>query len=136
MNTQSSNNISQANKSVLIVDDVPINVTLIEKMLIPFHFNILKAYDGKTALKMVTEKKPAIIIIDLMMPGISGYDVIRQLRTDEDTKRLPIIIVSALNSNEDIVKGFNLGADDFITKPIIVNRLYDSIIKQLNRTDD
>ena len=69
-----------------------------------------------------------------MMPGISGYDVIRQLRNNDETKKLPIIIVSALNSHEDIVKGFNLGANDFITKPIIVNRLYESIKTQLDKT--
>ena len=134
MNTQPYSHTNRGNTSVLIVDDVPINVTLIEKMLTPFHFSIRKAYDGQTALDMVAEQKPSLIILDLMMPGISGYDVIRQLRNKDETKKLPIIIVSARNSNEDIVKGFNLGANDFITKPIIVDRLHDSIKTQLDNT--
>lgn len=133
MNIQLNPNIDASKTSVLIVDDIPINVTLIEKMLKPFHFVIEKANDGQTALDIVADNKPDLILLDLMMPGINGYDVIKQLRAKEETKQLPIIVISALNSNEDVVKGYDLGANDFLTKPIIMNRLHTSVITQLNK---
>lgn len=133
MNIQLNPNIDACKTSVLIVDDIPINVTLIEKMLKPFHFVIEKANDGQTALDIVADNKPDLILLDLMMPGINGYDVIKQLRAKEETKQLPIIVISALNSNEEVVKGYDLGANDFLTKPIIMNRLHTSVITQLNK---
>lgn len=133
MNIQLNPNIDACKTSVLIVDDIPINVTLIEKMLKQFHFVIEKANDGQTALDIVADNKPDLILLDLMMPGINGYDVIKQLRAKEETKQLPIIVISALNSNEDVVKGYDLGANDFLTKPIIMNRLHTSVITQLNK---
>lgn len=133
MDIQLNPNIDAGKTSVLIVDDIPINVTLIEKMLKPFHFVIEKANDGQTALDIVADKKPDLILLDLMMPGINGYDVIRQLRSQEETKQLPIIVISALNSNEDVVKGYSLGANDFLTKPIIMDRLHTSVVTQLNK---
>lgn len=133
MNIQLNPNIDACKTSVLIVDDIPINVTLIEKMLKPFHFVIEKAHDGQTALDIVADNKPDLILLDLMMPGMNGYDVIKQLRAKEETQQLPIIVISALNSNEDVVKGYDLGANDFLTKPIIMNRLHTSVITQLNK---
>lgn len=133
MNIQLNPNIDACKTSVLIVDDIPINVTLIEKMLKPFHFVIEKANDGQTALDIVADNKPDLILLDLMMPGMNGYDVIKQLRSKEETQQLPIIVISALNSNEDVVKGYDLGANDFLTKPIIMNRLHTSVITQLNK---
>lgn len=133
MDIQLNPNIDAGKTSVLIVDDIPINVTLIEKMLKPFHFVIEKANDGQTALDIVAGKKPDLILLDLMMPGINGYDVIRQLRSQEETRQLPIIVISALNSNEDVVKGYSLGANDFLTKPIIMDRLHTSVVTQLNK---
>ena len=133
MNIQLNPNIDACKTCVLIVDDIPINVTLIEKMLKPFHFVIEKANDGQTALDFVADNKPDLILLDLMMPGMNGYDVIKQLRAKEETQQLPIIVISALNSNEDVVKGYDLGANDFLTKPIIMNRLHNSVITQLNK---
>ena len=133
MNIQLNPNIDACKTSVLIVDDIPINVTLIEKMLNPFHFVIENANDGQTALDIVADNKPDLILLDLMMPGMNGYDVIKQLRAKEETQQLPIIVISALNSNEDVVKGYDLGANDFLTKPIIMNRLHTSVITQLNK---
>ena len=133
MNIQLNPNIDACKTSVLIVDDIPINVTLIEKMLKPFHFVIEKANDGQTARDIVADNKPDLILLDLMMPGMNGYDVIKQLRAKEETQQLPIIVISALNSNEDVVKGYDLGANDFLTKPIIMNRLHTSVITQLNK---
>lgn len=116
---------------VLAVDDVPLNLLLVEKMLAKFKFNILKASNGRTALEMIAAEKPDLILLDLMMPEIDGFEVLRRVRENPDTAGIRIIILSALNSNEDIVRGYQLGANDFITKPIILEKLVNCVATQL-----
>ncbi len=118
--------------NVLIVDDVPLNVLLIKKMLSQYTFQLRTANSGQTALDAVATQKPDLMLLDLMMPGIDGFEVIRRLRADENTKDIPIIILSALNSEQDIARGFQLGANDFINKPIIMEKLISSVTTQIN----
>ncbi|MBQ4379918.1 MAG: response regulator [Bacteroidaceae bacterium] len=118
--------------TVLVVDDVPLNVLLIKKMLSQYTFQLKTANSGQAALDIIDKSIPDLLLLDLMMPGIDGFEVIRRLRADEKTKKLPIIILSALNSEADIVKGFKLGANDFINKPIIMEKLISSVTTQLN----
>lgn len=118
--------------NVLIVDDVPLNVLLIKKMLSQYTFEIRTANGGQAALDAVKAKKPDLMLLDLMMPGIDGFEVIRRLRASDDTKDIPIIILSALNSEQDISKGFQLGANDFINKPVIMEKLFASVTTQIN----
>ena len=118
--------------SVLVVDDVPLNILLIKKMRSQYTFEIRTANGGQAALDAIAQKKPNLVLLDLMMPGIDGFEVIRRLRADEATKDLPIIILSALNSEQDISKGFQLGANDFINKPIIMEKLLSSVTTQIN----
>ena len=106
--------------NVLAVDDIPLNLLLVKKMLSRFNFEFRTAADGQQALDAVAAKKPDLILLDLMMPGIDGFEVIRRLRANPETADIQIVILSALNSNEDVVKGFNEGANDFIMKPIIM----------------
>lgn len=122
--------IDQSQITILVVDDIPLNVLLIQKMLGKYQFNILTANDGQAALDTIASQKVDLVLLDLMMPGIDGYEVITRLRADEKTKELPIVILSALNSNDDVTKGFNLGANDFITKPIIMDKLLTCVAKQ------
>ena len=103
--------------NVLAVDDIPLNLLLVQKMLARYNFKIRTAANGQQALDAVAEKKPDLILLDLMMPGIDGYEVIRRLRESPKTADVRIVILSALNSNEDVVKGFNLGANDYIARP-------------------
>ena len=107
--------------NVLAVDDIPLNLLLVKKMLSRFNFEFRTAADGQQALDAVAAKKPDLILLDLMMPGIDGFEVIRRLRANPETADIQIVILSALNSNEDVVKGFNEGANDFIMKPIIMH---------------
>lgn len=118
--------------TVLVVDDVPLNVLLIKKMLSQYTFQLKTANSGQAALDIIAQDMPDLLLLDLMMPGIDGFEVIRRLRADEKTKKLPIIILSALNSEADIVKGFKLGANDFINKPIIMEKLINSVTTQIN----
>ncbi len=117
--------------NVLAVDDIPINLLLVQKMLSKFNFELRTATNGQFALEAVAEKKPDLILLDLMMPVIDGFEVIRRLRADPATADIQIVILSALNSNEDIVKGFNAGANDFIMKPIIMEKLLTCVVTQL-----
>lgn len=132
MSLEINPNIDQSKVNILVVDDIPLNVLLIQKMLGKFNFNILTANDGQSALDTIEAQNVNLVLLDLMMPGINGYEVLERLRSQEKTKNLPIVILSALNSNDDITKGFKLGANDFITKPIIMERLHSCIAKQIN----
>ena len=117
--------------NVLAVDDIPLNLLLVQKMLSKFNFQFRTAANGQQALDAVAAQKPDLILLDLMMPGIDGFEVIRRLREDPATADVQIVILSALNSNEDVVKGFNVGANDFIMKPIIMEKLFNSVATQL-----
>ena len=117
--------------NVLAVDDIPLNLLLVQKMLSKFNFQFRTAANGQQALDAVAAQKPDLILLDLMMPGIDGFEVIRRLREDPETADVQIVILSALNSNEDVVKGFNVGANDFIMKPIIMEKLLNSVFTQL-----
>ena len=132
MNNYITPGIDVERLSVLIVDDVPLNVILIKKMLSPYTFEIRTASNGQAALDAIAEKKVDLVLLDLMMPIMDGFEVIRRLRTADETKDLPIIILSALNSEQDISKGFQLGANDFINKPIILEKLINSVTTQIN----
>ncbi|MBQ0022443.1 MAG: response regulator [Prevotellaceae bacterium] len=118
--------------SVLIVDDVPLNVLLIKKMLTKYTFEVRTATNGKLALDAVAAKKPDLILLDLLMPIMDGFEVITHLRENNDTKEIPIIVLSALNSEEDITRAFRLGANDFINKPVIMEKLIASVTQQIN----
>ena len=117
--------------NVLAVDDIPLNLLLVQKMLSKFNFQFRTAANGQQALDAVAAQKPDLILLDLMMPGIDGFEVIRRLRENPSTSDVQIVILSALNSNEDVVKGFNVGANDFIMKPIIMEKLFNSVATQL-----
>jgi len=124
-------NRDYSNYNILAVDDIPLNLLLVQKMLARFKFEIRTAGNGQQALDAVAERKPDLILLDLMMPGIDGFEVIRRLREDPATADIRIVILSALNSNEDVVKGFDLGANDFIMKPIIMEKLLNSVFTQM-----
>ena len=117
--------------NVLAVDDIPLNLLLVQKMLSRFNFTLRTAANGQLALDAVAAQKPDLILLDLMMPGIDGFEVIRRLRDNPETSDIQIVILSALNSNEDIVKGFNVGANDFIMKPIIMEKLLSCVVTQM-----
>lgn len=103
---------------ILLVDDEPNNVKLISAMLFKEHFDIITAYDGKAALDIVNSRKIDLILMDIMMPEIDGYQVTQLVKQNPQTKDIPIILVTALQSEHDKKLGFDAGADEFLTKPI------------------
>jgi len=105
-------------QTVLIVDDTPENIDILSDVLTP-HYQIKVATNGEKALRIMSaEHKPDLILLDIMMPGISGYEVCQRLKRNSDTKSIPIIFVTAMSELEDEKKGLELGAVDYITKPI------------------
>lgn len=117
--------------NVLVVDDVPLNVRLVTKMLSRFNFTIRTAANGLEALEAVQQQKPDLILLDVLMPLMDGFEMLKILRANPETEKIRVVILSALNTNEDIVKGYNLGANDFITKPIIMAKLVNCVDTQL-----
>ncbi|MBO4557019.1 MAG: response regulator [Bacteroidales bacterium] len=117
--------------NILIVDDVPLNVKLVTKMLSQFNFRVRTAANGLAALDAVQQEIPDLILLDILMPVMDGFEVLKILRANPRTADIRVIILSALNTVDDVVKGYNLGANDFITKPIILQKLVNSVDTQL-----
>lgn len=116
---------------ILAVDDVSLNLILLEKMLSRFNIPIRKASNGLEAMREIIAKKPDLVILDLIMPFMDGFEVLQKVRETPDLEDLRIIVLSALNKNEDIVRAYDCGANDFITKPIIFEKLINSVNNQL-----
>ena len=106
---------------VLIVDDNKQNVELLREYLESIDVDTIAAYDGIEALDVVARSKPDLILLDIMMPKMSGFEVCRKLKSDPATRDIPIIMVTALGDLSDIDRGIESGTDDFLSKPI--NRL-------------
>lgn len=118
--------------SIIIVDDVPLNVTLVSKMLSRFDFDIRTAGNGLECMREVIARKPDLILLDIMMPIMDGFEFLSRIRANPLLNDIRIVVLSALNTSDDIVKAYNLGANDFITKPILLSKLTHSIATQLD----
>lgn len=103
--------------TVLIVDDVPTNVMLVQAILKKEGYTLLTTYSGAKALSIAQEKHPNLILLDIMMPEMDGYEVLQHLKSNPDTNDIPVIIMSALSDMQSIVKGYQLGATEYVTKP-------------------
>ena len=104
-------------KTLLIVDDEPLNLQVLKNIL-ESDYRLLFARDGERALQLAREERPDLILLDVMMPGLSGHEVCLQLKADPMTEGMPVIFVTAMSDVEDEAKGFALGAVDYITKPV------------------
>lgn len=105
------------NKRVLVVDDDPIMVKLISVNLKLNDFQVVEATSGKEALETVAHRPIDLVVLDIMMPEVDGWEVLRQLRGDPKTEQLPVIIVTAKTQDNDVIRGWELGADEYLIKP-------------------
>ena len=109
---------------VLVVDDTPANVKLLADLLKVKGYEVATAANGDEGLSKVASERPDIVLLDIMMPGKSGYDVCRTLRANPETTLLPVVLVTSLDPNQERVKGMEAGADDFLQKPINQQELF------------
>jgi len=103
---------------VLIVDDNKITTKLLRRYVEAYGFEALEAYDGIDCLEKVEQRLPDAIILDVMMPRLDGYETVKQLKAQDKTKHVPVVIVTALNDVANQIKSVDAGADDFLSKPI------------------
>jgi len=104
-------------KKILVIDDQPGNVFLLQDRLNREGFEVITAYDGASGIIKAEEENPDLILLDVMMPGLDGFETCKHISSNIETQSIPIIMVTALNSSEDTQKGFDSGAFDFIKKP-------------------
>ena len=104
--------------TILVVDDEPRNAKLLEGLLRPLNYDVIKAFDGEEALSLVNKTRVDLILLDIMMPRMDGYEVCRRLKNREKTRLIPIIMVTALHDMEAKVRSIEVGADDFLSKPL------------------
>lgn len=124
---------------ILIADDNVQNVELLEVFLEELDCEVITAYDGEETLHAIREQKPDLILLDIMMPRISGFEICRQIKEDPETRSLPVLMVTALNEAGDVERAVQAGADDFISKPIQKDDLLQrvrALLKVKNKTDD
>jgi DNA-binding NarL/FixJ family response regulator len=110
--------MSAVNGTVLIVDDTPGNLALLSDTLSEAHYRVLVATDGQSALEQIQYIKPDIILLDVMMPGIDGFETCRQLKADPATEAIPVLFMTGLSELDHLLRGFGEGALDYIVKPI------------------
>src|SRR5262245_3644147 len=103
---------------VLVVDDVLANVKLLEARLSAEYFDVITATSGKEALAVCERAECDIVLLDVMMPDMDGFEVCRRLKASANTHHIPVVMVTALDQASDRVKGLEAGADDFLTKPV------------------
>jgi two-component system sensor histidine kinase/response regulator len=134
---------------VLVVDDEPQNVMLLQDLLEARGYRVWTAGDGENGLMLAREHNPDVVLLDVMMPGLNGFDVCRRLKTEPNTAMIPVLLVTALDAREDRLAGIDAGASDFISKPIdsadlllrvrnavATKRLHDQLSTQLRRLQE
>jgi DNA-binding response OmpR family regulator len=116
---------------ILVVEDSPTQAEELKYLLERHFFKIRVAVDGKQALAFIAERQPALVISDIIMPVMNGYELCRQIRANESTKDIPVILLTLLSSTENVLEGLTCGADSFITKPYNEDYLFQHVTKVL-----
>jgi DNA-binding response OmpR family regulator len=114
-------------KTIVIVEDEPNTAEMFAEMVNVIGYRASKSLDGSRAIAMISEKKPAAVVLDIMMPDISGLDVLRYMRRDPRLEKIPVIIVSAKGLPTDIQSGLDAGASRYLTKPVSFIDLRDAV---------
>ncbi|CCH53660.1 two component, sigma54 specific, transcriptional regulator, Fis family [Fibrisoma limi BUZ 3] len=129
---------SRPGRTILIVDDMPNNISVLYEALTRFNYKVLVARDGKSAIEQAGLAQPDLILLDVMMPGMDGFETCRRLKHQEATRAIPVLFMTALSETIDKVNGFNMGAVDYITKPFQLQEVMARInthltLRQLQR---
>jgi DNA-binding response OmpR family regulator len=119
--------------SVLVVDDDPDVCDLVTYKLEQSGFEVRRASDGDAALREVAQRVPDLVLLDIMMPGISGLEVLERWRSDQATAAIPVVMLTAKAQENDVERGFQLGADDYVVKPFSPRELVRRVTAVLSR---
>ena len=130
----SSDNV-MTGKKILVIDDEPAMHQLLKVILEGGGFELVGPEDHGEASNSIKRKQPDLIILDIMMPEVDGFEILKGLKRDEDTKRIPVIILSVLNMEDEINKALSMGADLYLTKPFDPSSLLDAIHSVLSSAD-
>ena len=131
-----TNSINLSKQTILVVDDEQDLLDLIEYNLRHEGFDVLKAENGQDGIRIAREHRPALLLLDIMMPQMDGIEVCDKMREDPELKSIPIIFLTARSDEKTEIEGLNKGADDFITKPISTSKLISRIKAVLRRFDE
>ncbi len=118
---------------VLVVDDNPDSLVIVRGLLEPRGYEVEEASSGLQALELIRARRPDIVLLDVMMPEMSGFEVLQKIKEDPETALLPVILVTAKTADEDVVQGYQYGADYYITKPFTGHQLIYGIELVLGR---
>ncbi|MBM2838122.1 MAG: response regulator receiver modulated metal dependent phosphohydrolase [Deltaproteobacteria bacterium] len=109
---------TQSQYTILAVDDQELNLAILEDYLVPLGYRVIKARNGREALAQIESARPDLVLLDIMMPEIDGYEVCRRVKENPESRDIPVVMVTSLEGTEDMVKALESGADEFLTKPV------------------
>lgn len=122
--------VSEEGKTILVVDDTETNIDILVEIL-GDDYDVSVAMDGESALEIVDEEPPDLVLLDIMMPGMDGYEVCRRLKANEKTRDIPVIFVTAKEEIDEKMDGYDVGASDCITKPVDPDFIKEIVKKYL-----
>jgi two-component system alkaline phosphatase synthesis response regulator PhoP len=128
--------MGDSRQTILIIDDEPDAIIAAKKALQSEGYNVIEVYNGKTGLEAIEEKTPDLILLDVMMPDMDGFEICKKLKEDELYNHIPIIMLTAKGEVDDRVEGIETGADDYITKPFNLRELKARIRMVLRRAQN
>lgn len=123
-------------KKIMVVDDEPYIARVIKFKLEQEGYAVISANDGVTGLDRIRQEKPDLVLLDVMMPGLTGYEVCQQVKADADLQGIPVVFLTAKGQERDREQGLNLGASDYITKPFSPNRLLELVKSIIGNAKD
>lgn len=124
---------------ILVVDDEPLNVELLRRLMTRRGYEVMTADNGARALERVAERRPELVLLDVQMPELDGFEVCRRIKGDADTRFIPVVLITALSASEDRVRGIEAGADDFVSKPFVIAELearVNALLRAKRHTDE
>jgi len=119
--------MSLPQKCILVVDDEPDTADMLAEMMKLNGYRVLKSNDGAQAMRMVVRVKPDLVMLDIMMPDVSGFEVLRFMRRDPRLEQIPVLVVSAKSTPDEIQAGLNAGANLYLTKPVSYGELHKAV---------